>query len=216
MHMPISYRSVRPPIRSLLVLLFSLPLVRGCEVSSAVPDESRLYYLPFAAGSAYLVQAIGFGQGGHDGYYAVDFAIPEGVKVLASRDGTVVDVVENCPNEDSSEPIICSDNLIAIRHEDGSIARYRHLQPGGSCINVGDEVLRGDVIGVSGNRGRTLQPHLHFEVLASEGQTGSGRCGPSNNGTMEIQFADVPGDGYAMWLHIHRSLNQVNRDFCSQ
>lgn len=53
-------------------------------------------------------------------------------------------------------------NKIMIKHEDGIETIYAHLSEFNVCI--GDEVKKGDIIGLVGNTGRSTGPHLHFEV----------------------------------------------------
>jgi murein DD-endopeptidase MepM/ murein hydrolase activator NlpD len=50
-----------------------------------------------------------------------------------------------------------------IRHSDGSIGCYWHLQKNGVKIKKGP-VAKGQLIGYSGNTGFVLRPHLHFAV----------------------------------------------------
>lgn len=195
-----------------LVSLATLPIITACDCSTDVPDTSRKYYLPYAAGAAHIVQQPSFGLNAHVNQYAVDFAMPEATPVLAARAGIVMNMVKDCSTTEPFEAGICHENYIEILHDDGAISRYLHLQFEGVCVDIGASVKRGDVIGRSGPRG--LQPHLHFEVLASEGETGTGRFGPSSNRSMEVHFADVPGDGIAAFLCSYRSHNIVNVEHC--
>ena len=55
-------------------------------------------------------------------------------------------------------------NYIFIEHDDGTVANYWHFQKDGVLVTVGDTVLTGEVIGLSGNTGYSAFPHLHFEV----------------------------------------------------
>ena len=52
--------------------------------------------------------------------------------------------------------------MVVIDHGNGMKTRYAHL----SRIEVvgGQEIRRGEVVGLSGDSGRTTSPHLHFEV----------------------------------------------------
>lgn len=52
--------------------------------------------------------------------------------------------------------------VIFIKHEDGYETRYAHLQS--MNVKKGDTVQQGEVIGITGNSGRSTGPHLHFEV----------------------------------------------------
>jgi murein DD-endopeptidase MepM/ murein hydrolase activator NlpD len=52
---------------------------------------------------------------------------------------------------------------IVIEHPGGRQTRYAHLSAAG--VQPGDLVAAGQVIGQSGNSGRSTGPHLHFEVL---------------------------------------------------
>ena len=51
---------------------------------------------------------------------------------------------------------------MAVRHSDGSYARYYHLKEKGSLYKVGERVGRGQQIAWSGNTGYTGGPHLHL------------------------------------------------------
>ncbi len=53
-------------------------------------------------------------------------------------------------------------NLIDIRHVDGSMTRYAHLDR--VLVQQGDCVSQGQMIGEMGSTGRSTGPHLHFEI----------------------------------------------------
>ena len=40
------------------------------------------------------------------------------------------------------------------------------MQPGSVRVHKGDRVTRGQVIGLVGNTGNSVAPHLHFQVMA--------------------------------------------------
>jgi murein DD-endopeptidase MepM/ murein hydrolase activator NlpD len=42
---------------------------------------------------------------------------------------------------------------------------YAHLKEGSVCVRPGDVVRTGDQLGLVGNSGSSLQPHLHFQVM---------------------------------------------------
>ena len=137
----------------------------------AVHDDDHLYALPYASGRSYRVLQ-GYGSRfSHTGLeaYAVDFDMPEGTPVHAARGGVVARVEE-------SHSIGCWEdgcgryaNFIVVLHSDGTTGEYYHLQKDGSLVEVGDRVVRGQQIALSGNTGHTTMPHLHFAVYrASE------------------------------------------------
>jgi murein DD-endopeptidase MepM/ murein hydrolase activator NlpD len=53
-------------------------------------------------------------------------------------------------------------NLIILKHSDGYETYYGHL----SVISVkeGDDITKGQKIGLVGSTGHSTGPHLHFEV----------------------------------------------------
>jgi murein DD-endopeptidase MepM/ murein hydrolase activator NlpD len=53
-------------------------------------------------------------------------------------------------------------NIIVVDHGAGLSSRYMHLSK--FKIKSGQNVSKGDVIGFSGNSGRSSAPHLHWEV----------------------------------------------------
>lgn len=55
--------------------------------------------------------------------------------------------------------------IIIIKHDNGFETRYAHLSQ--ISTRVGERVERGELIGKTGNTGRTTGPHLHFEIRRS-------------------------------------------------
>lgn len=52
--------------------------------------------------------------------------------------------------------------IIIIQHGDGFETRYAHLSQ--ISTRVGERVAKGELIGKTGNSGRSTGPHLHFEI----------------------------------------------------
>lgn len=57
-------------------------------------------------------------------------------------------------------------NMIEIDHGNGLTTRYGHLSK--IEIEVGDEIVRGQEIGLIGSTGRSTGPHLHFELRLND------------------------------------------------
>jgi murein DD-endopeptidase MepM/ murein hydrolase activator NlpD len=59
-------------------------------------------------------------------------------------------------------------NYVLIRHDDGTLGHYCHLQRGGCTVAAGQIVVAGEVIAHSGNTGFSSGPHLHFSVFKTK------------------------------------------------
>ncbi len=93
-------------------------------------------------------------QGLH-GYNGIDIGTPIGTPVMAAAGGTVVVARASGFNGGYGKYIV-------LAHPNGTQTVYGHLSQ--VNVSVGDGVGQGDVIGLSGNTGRSTGAHLHFEV----------------------------------------------------
>jgi murein DD-endopeptidase MepM/ murein hydrolase activator NlpD len=64
-------------------------------------------------------------------------------------------------------------NHVILKLDDGVFAFYAHLQKGSVTVEPGDEVERGDKLGLLGNSGNTSAPHLHFQLMTGPQALGS-------------------------------------------
>jgi murein DD-endopeptidase MepM/ murein hydrolase activator NlpD len=107
--------------------------------------------------SAYLFRNVWYaaGQGLH---FGLDFAAPCGTQLVAIGDGVVAKV-------DAREHGSGPHNLLIRHNALGYVSLYGHLleRP---RLDVGQQVRRGQVIGLSGDPDETCtsRPHLHLEV----------------------------------------------------
>ena len=87
-------------------------------------------------------------------HYGMDFSARKGTPIYATGNG----VVKRADNRSSGYG-----RHIRIDHGFGYISLYAHL----SKYNVrrGQRVKRGDIIGYVGNTGRSVGPHLHYEIF---------------------------------------------------
>ena len=64
-------------------------------------------------------------------------------------------------------------NMVEVRHPNGYVTRYGHLQGFAKGMHSGVRVKMGQVIGYVGSTGIATGPHLHFEVLINGEQRDS-------------------------------------------
>ncbi len=83
----------------------------------------------------------------------IDISAEIGTKVYAAGSGKIMRIASS---EDGYG------NCIVIDHGFGFVSRYAHLS--GFKVKEGDEVKKGDLIGLVGNSGRSTGPHLHYEI----------------------------------------------------
>lgn len=98
---------------------------------------------------------------------AIDIAALSGSPVYAAEDGTV-SYVQIWDGSYDTTGMMSYGHMVEVRHADGNTTLYAHL----SEINVqqGEKVVRGQRIGRVGSTGNATGPHLHFEVITSEGR----------------------------------------------
>ncbi len=86
-------------------------------------------------------------------HHGIDIAIPSWNNIYAAFDGEVRIVKYQRRGYG---------HYIVIRHDNGLETVYAHLNE--PLCKVNDKVKSGQIIGKSGNTGRSTGPHLHFEV----------------------------------------------------
>ena len=88
-------------------------------------------------------------QSTHQG---LDFAVPSGTPIAALNTGTVL----------LARAMYFEGNCVVLDHGQGLLTLYLHLSE--FKVKEGDQVERGQVIGLSGGTGRATGPHLHIAV----------------------------------------------------
>ena len=134
---------------------------------NAVHDDNYIYRLPYKIGTKHVVSQGYNGEATHKGpsQYAIDFVMDIGTPLCAARGGVVVQTKSDSNKGGYSEKFAKHANHIVIEHNDGTLATYGHLKRKGVGVNIGQRVVRGQVIGYSGNTGYSGGPHLHFSVF---------------------------------------------------
>lgn len=165
---------------------FAIAFMNDGEIRKELGD--RDFLLPYE-GERYCVQ----GHRGCISHYghqeaSYDFSLPEGAPVLCSKEGHIVAFDEtregNVRTNGNEKP-----NYVAVRHKDGSIAKYLHLKKNGvtrgqashpltAVTNRPEEgnfdhttidtnplhVRAGQVLAQNGDTGISMFPHIHMFV----------------------------------------------------
>ncbi len=85
-------------------------------------------------------------------HLGLDFRVPSGTPIAALNDGTVI----------LARPLYFEGNFVVLDHGQGLLTLYLHLSE--FKVHEGDQVKRGQEIGLSGGTGRATGPHLHVAV----------------------------------------------------
>jgi murein DD-endopeptidase MepM/ murein hydrolase activator NlpD len=87
-------------------------------------------------------------------HYGMDFSAKKGTPIYATGNG----IVQRADNRSSGYG-----RHIRIDHGFGYISLYGHLEK--YNVRRGQKVKRGDIIGFVGNTGRSVGPHVHYEIF---------------------------------------------------
>jgi murein DD-endopeptidase MepM/ murein hydrolase activator NlpD len=88
-------------------------------------------------------------QSTHQG---LDFRVPSGTSIAAVNSGRVI----------LARSLFFEGNCVVIDHGQGLLTLYLHLSK--FLVKEGDDVNKGQAIGLSGGTGRATGPHLHLAV----------------------------------------------------
>jgi murein DD-endopeptidase MepM/ murein hydrolase activator NlpD len=143
---------------------YSWSYLYGTEETIPVTDCSLHYPLDPGVPSK-IIQGANSGdthQG--DSAHAVDYAVPEGTRVLAAHEGVVAEVMDEVSNE------LEGGNYIVLLHQNGYLSMYSHLKEKSLKVKRGQLIKAGEVIAESGQTGSRLDkkkmaPHLHFDIF---------------------------------------------------
>jgi hypothetical protein len=165
-----------------------------------MPMPGTFFSLPFEAGALLpiVTQDYSCGSCGVAGQHHVGIdLVPSGAdfNVYSAAAGTVVDVVSSCGNGDTT----CNHgfgNTVIVEHPGQSkFSLYAHMQPGSVAVTNGDNVSKGELIGVMGETGNVTGPHLHFEISENPGlgEFGYSASHPSGSGYFDPwrEFEDL-------------------------
>ncbi len=112
----------------------------------------------------------------------LDFALPKGNDVMATGNGVVEKVVQNNHNGYGK--------YIIINHGFGYKTLYAHLSK--TDVYKGQKIKRGEIIGKVGNTGKSVGPHLHYEVIKDG----------SNVNPIDYFFKDISPEQYNVLINL--------------
>jgi len=87
-------------------------------------------------------------------HFGMDFSAPRGTEIYATGDGTVTRADSRAAGFGKH---------VRIDHGFGYVTIYAHLES--FKVVKGDKVKRGETIGTVGSTGRSVAPHLHYEIV---------------------------------------------------
>ncbi|MBX3247072.1 MAG: VCBS repeat domain-containing M23 family metallopeptidase [Myxococcales bacterium] len=126
----------------------------------------------------------------YNGHTGADFGTPLGTVLVAAQAGTVTATHNGCANYGGLGNTCggrCG-NYVQIRHADGSLTIYCHMQINSITVRTGQAVSCGQTIGRSASSGNSTGPHLHLGWRPGGGSSRDpfrGRCGASTSAWVE-------------------------------
>ena len=117
----------------------------------------------------------------------MDFTAPKGTEIYTTGNGTVVGIKKSKRGYG---------NHVTIDHGYGYKTLYAHMNK--ILVRHGQKVKRGEVIGYVGNTGKSLGPHLHYEVIKN-----GRKINPVN-----FYFNDLTPEEYEKMIELASRVNQ--------
>lgn len=134
------------------------------ELVASLPAICPLPRGSFEVSSAFGVRVSPF-TGTYERHKGVDLAAPAGTPVKATGKGRVLFAGRAGPE---NPPWARLGNVVVLDHGELFVTVYAHLKE--VLVHTGQQVHRGDVVGVVGSTGWSTAPHLHYEVRRKEGE----------------------------------------------
>lgn len=146
---PRPWRTTLQRVGSMAAMLIFL-VVAGVDAQKR-PDISPVFdQYPISSGFGERIDPFAKEVKHHNG---VDLKVPMNTPVRTTADGTIMKV----QNHSSGHGL-----HIIISHNDGYETLYANLSI--ASVTEGQVVVKGEIVGNSGNSGRSTAPHLHYEI----------------------------------------------------
>lgn len=102
--------------------------------------------------------------------HSVDINMPVGETVHAAREGIVITVKDDYHMGGSHRFFLDKANRVEVLHSDDTLAVYAHILLGSALVKEGQRVKAGAPLAGAGSSGYSTGPHLHFGLLANDGE----------------------------------------------
>lgn len=122
-----------------------------------------------------------------NGHHGIDMAMESGTKLLSPADG-VVERIVNYGSQNIGKGVI-------VKTENGDRLIFGHMSDT-SQVQVGETIHAGDLVGLSGNTGRSTGAHLHFGVKNEQNQFTDPAPYLNEN---QPEVAQMPTDGCSVF-----------------
>ena len=117
----------------------------------------------------------------------MDFTAPSGTAIYATGNGKVARADNKAKGYG---------NHVRIDHGYGYVTLYAHMSK--ILVKIGQDVKRGDIIGLVGNTGKSVGPHCHYEVRKNGD--------PLN--PVNFYFNDLSPEQYEIMVNMANAANQ--------
>ncbi len=181
------------------------------EINKFASYKYNGYFLPAKYETKIKVTQGNNGTLSHHGYnnsaYAIDFigVSNPNFTVVATKDGIVESIMNStygkkfCENNPDLKGVWkTNNNILILKHSDGSTSKYMHLDK--FLVKKGQEVKRGESIGIAGNTGCSTATHLHFEIR------------DSSNKSQFIELEDSNGEPRYLTIYTSKNCKTILRE----
>lgn len=138
--------------------------VKKTVMSKVIPATNSASVSYTSSGSGYYMRPTSgvvtssFGPRKGSYHYGIDYGAPTGTPIVATAEGTVLKT--SCGSGYG--------NCLVIQHNNGTQSLYAHASV--LYVSAGTYVSQGERVAAVGSTGRSTGPHLHFEIIESNGK----------------------------------------------
>lgn len=99
---------------------------------------------------------------GYETYVGISFIFDQPTSIVAPRKGVIAEMRMDYSTDKENLNFSAEENYIEIYHEDGTITKLMVLKSGSAKVEVGDQVLPGQVLAESGGDNYHTGPHVRM------------------------------------------------------